>query len=66
MNLFYVWLAWLVAFPVIEGYALWKDDDQAEPLTTYVRRFMSYSWVFRAWVLVGVAWLFCHFAFGVG
>lgn len=60
------WLPWLVAFPLLEGYALWRRTDQVQPLTYYVRWFMAYSWVFRAWVLVGVAWLFLHFAFGVG
>lgn len=66
MNLVWVWLAWLVAFPLIEGYALWHKNDHAEPLTTYVREFMAYSWFFRLGVLLGVAWLFAHFAFGVG
>lgn len=66
MNLLWIWLAWLVAFPIIEGYALWRNDDHAYPLTDYVRRFMAYSFVFRAWVLVGVAWLFLHFAVGLG
>lgn len=66
MNLLPVWVAWLVAFPLIEGYALWRDHDHAQPLTYYVRKVMRYSWFFRAMVLVGVAWLFLHFAVGLG
>lgn len=67
MNLLYVWLAWLIAFPILEGYALYRKDDKAQPLTYYVRdKFMHYSHLFRWLVLVSVAWLFVHFAFGVG
>jgi hypothetical protein len=66
MNVLWLWLVWLLAFPLIEGYALWRSNDKAEPLTHYVRAFMAYSWFFRLSVLLGVAWLFCHFAFGLG
>ena len=66
MNILALWLVWLLAFPLLEGYALWHNNDKAQPLTFYIRAFMGYSWVFRAWVLVGVAWLFFHFAVGLG
>lgn len=67
MNILWLWLIWLAAFPVLEGYALWHKNDKAEPLTYYVRdRFMHYSRLFYWLVLVSVAWLFVHFAFGVG
>lgn len=66
MNILYVWLAWLIAFPLIEAYGLWHKNDKAQPLTYYVREFMAYSWFFRLGVLLGVAWLFAHFAFGLG
>ena len=66
MNLLWLWLIWLAAFPIIEGYALWHRDDHAFPLTHYVVAFMAYSWFFRLGVLLGVGWLFFHFGFGVG
>ena len=66
MNLLWVWLAWLIAFPLIEGYALWHNNDKAEPLTFYVRRFMGYSLFFKIGVLWGLVWLILHFGFHVG
>lgn len=62
MNIAVIWGIWLLAFPIIEGYALWDANDRAEPLTHYVREFMAISVFFRFAVLAEILAVFVHFA----
>lgn len=65
MSLGWLWAVWVAAFVVLEAAGQWHADDAAQPFTFYVREVMAYSWFFRGAVLLGIAWLFAHFAVGL-
>jgi hypothetical protein len=59
------WVAWILVFFGLEGYALWKRSDDFDPLTYHIRNVFSLKngWRSPGWWLVGgfIGWLGVHF-----
>jgi len=60
-----LWVAWVLAFVVIEGVGLRDPHDKAYTLTNRVRAVMRTSpvarLVVRSGIAIGLAWLAWHF-----
>jgi hypothetical protein len=60
-----LWIAWVLAFAVLEGIALRDPHDRAWTLTNRIRLLMRSSpvarWFVRAGIGFGLTWLAYHF-----